>query len=78
MIDRRGGHSVTTHAQALAAAARVVGRAWADVARLYPVGGATAIAEAARELGGPSRQEIASKYEGFVQEENACGGAGGP
>jgi len=91
MIDRRGGRDVTTQAQAVAAAAPIVGRAWADVGRLYEdvgrlyeeggrlyeEGGPTMVAEAARELGGPSRQEIAAKYEGFVQEENVRDGAGG-
>jgi hypothetical protein len=62
-------------AQAIAAAGQILADAIADQAELYAAGGAMAVADAAYVNGGPSREEIAALYEGWVQEERAKRGA---
>jgi hypothetical protein len=47
--------------------------AWAEQDQFAATGGPEAVAEAAWEPGGPSREEIAEKYRGWMQEERAKG-----
>jgi hypothetical protein len=60
---------VTTRDQAIAAAGQVLAAARAERDQLYATGGAMAVAEAAWRPGGPARDDIARRYEGWAQEE---------
>jgi hypothetical protein len=61
---------VTTRAEAIAAAAQIASRAWAELAEAYAGGGPGAVAAIEREPGA-SGDKAAAAYQGWVREELA-------
>lgn len=59
-----------TREECVAAAQAIADRAWAEMAMAYAEGGAVAVA-ALRHEPGVHREQIAARYERWVQEEHA-------
>jgi hypothetical protein len=62
---------VTTKTEVITAAGPLAAHAWAETSALGAEAGPEAVADAAWEPGGPDREQIAAKYEGWVAEEIA-------
>jgi hypothetical protein len=60
-----------TREQAITSAGQVLAAARAERDQLFATGGAEAVADAAWRPGGPSKEQIARTYEGWVSEERA-------
>jgi hypothetical protein len=64
---------MTTQAEALAGFASVIARARMNREQRYEAGGAQAVAQAAWVPGGPSKEEIAARYQRWQDEAAAAG-----
>jgi hypothetical protein len=64
--------STPTRGECISAAAEVLAEARWELAEIYARDGAAAVAEACWVPGGPSRDELAARYEAAVQEDRAA------